>query len=138
MKKLLSPLINFLSLLPIYAILYLELLRLNLFQLQSDMSLVFFIVIISVIVFLAINSLLRKIDRLAKPKISDHFRQSALLYLAVITLPFFYQGCVETLDQPTCHGALQNGLINLTLITAAVGILTNIGYLVYLKFKNNP
>jgi hypothetical protein len=103
------------------------------------MSLVFFIVIISVIVFLTINSLLRKIDRLAKPKISDHFRQSALLYLSIITLPFFYQGCAQTgIDPVSCSSELENGLINLTLITAALGILTNIGYLVYLKFKNKP
>jgi len=144
MKKFLSPILHILFLAPIYFLLAVAIFHMNF--IQNDIQLFLFLGIITIGTLLVTNRVMSKIDKITKPKIADHFRQSAFLYLSLpyIFLLYPYSGC-QSLSFEDYHPGCERelfvsppelfiGFLNISLIIVLLAIAVNICYLLYLRF----
>ena len=84
---------------------------------------------------------MKKIEGKSKVSIKDHFRQSSVLYLLGVILFLMYPRC-QVIDYATDGVSTYCGnnpdfiveFINITLIITVIAIVTNILYILFLKY----
>ena len=89
-------------------------------------------VIASFILFGMANKLMELVEKLEKPKIMDHFRQSALFYILLITWLVQYLKWLPIECEADCQGMLA---LYMRCFVPILGIVMNIAYLSILDRK---
>jgi len=134
-KKYLLPLIYPLFLLPvffgtIFAIQTSEDLYGFIFPGTGEMEAELSILVLGLVFFIGASALMSKLERLERPKIADHFRQSSLFYL------LFIIGLIHAAKgYPTERGGLGYGLLLIVVATCLWAIVVNALYLLF-KSRN--
>jgi len=91
MKKILSPVVYaaFLALVFFLDTVVLAIIQMELeVQLAGTIFLLILFAAVSTLLFWLSNKLMSRLEKLNKPKIADHFRQSSVCYLAIVVILF--------------------------------------------------
>lgn len=129
MRKLLSPILYPLFLIPtliitIMFVSFSERVYDFIFPGTGEIEAIIGILVIGGFLFLLANVLMRKLEKLEKPTVADHFRQSSLWYVGLVL------GLILAIQiYSTQRGALAFAELIIALVTAGLAIIVNALYL---------
>lgn len=102
----------------------------------SDGALITLVGVYAVVIFVIANRIMQHIEKNQSIGWKDHFRQSALLYLAIPVLFFMYPRCSQTdLDNYCGDRTYLVGALNSTLSIIGFALVVNIAYLIHKRWK---
>lgn len=119
--------------------------QLRIFSEASDLSVIALIIVITFGFNLASIAWIISKDQLKKPSLRDYVRYSSLLYVSLVAVFCLYPKCkgfievdgVSVSNQDCLAGVdgKVTGLLNTALVVLVTPIVLQIGYFLYLRFK---